>query len=73
MAYPILEDEVQALVLCGPGASFDTLLSDQTPKCLALIANRPMVYYPLDFCKRSGITSKLAIINLSSLVLPFLC
>lgn len=50
----------QAIILCGPGVSFDTFTSkaEVSPKALIPIANRPMVWYPLDFCYRMGITSK---------------
>ena len=53
---------LQALILCGPGVSFPTFTSnpDQNPKALLPIANRPMVWYPIDFCYRTGITSKLS-------------
>ncbi|PNS17404.1 hypothetical protein CAC42_7087 [Sphaceloma murrayae] len=49
----------QALVLCGPGASLDTFTSNprDLPKALLPIANRPMVWYALDYCYRMGITS----------------
>ncbi|KAF4760312.1 hypothetical protein HAV15_008251 [Penicillium sp. str.  len=48
---------LQALILCGPGTSFGTLLNqEKTPKCLALVANRPMIYYPLKFCETSHIS-----------------
>ncbi|OLN95236.1 Translation initiation factor eIF-2B subunit gamma [Colletotrichum chlorophyti] len=49
---------LQALVLCGPGSSFPTFTSnpDENPKALLPIANRPMVWYPIDFCYRMGIT-----------------
>ncbi len=48
----------QALILCGPGSSFTTFTAnpDENPKALLPIANRPMVWYPLDFSYRSGIT-----------------
>lgn len=51
---------LQALILCGPGSSFPTFTSnpDENPKALLPIANRPMVWYPIDFCLRTGITSK---------------
>jgi hypothetical protein len=51
---------LQALILCGPGSSFPTFTSnpDENPKALLPIANRPMVWYPIDFCYRTGITSK---------------
>ncbi|KAL5115484.1 Translation initiation factor eIF-2B subunit gamma [Pleosporales sp. CAS-2024a] len=48
----------QALVLCGPGASFSTFTSSphDIPKALLPIANRPMLWYPLDWCYRMGLT-----------------
>ncbi|KAF2011106.1 eukaryotic translation initiation factor-like protein subunit eIF2B-gamma [Aaosphaeria arxii CBS 175.79] len=48
----------QALILCGPGASFTTFTSTphEIPKALLPIANRPMVWYPLEYCYRMGIT-----------------
>ncbi|KAI0806547.1 nucleotide-diphospho-sugar transferase [Xylaria sp. FL0064] len=50
---------LQALILCGPGSSFPTFTSnpDENPKALLPIANRPMVWYPIDFCYRTGITN----------------
>jgi translation initiation factor eIF-2B subunit gamma len=53
---------LQALILCGPGSSFPTFTAnpDENPKALLPIANRPMVWYPLEFCYRAGITSELA-------------
>ncbi|TWU74052.1 hypothetical protein ED733_003179 [Metarhizium rileyi] len=50
---------LQALILCGPGSSFPTFTSspDENPKALLPIANRPMVWYPIDFCHRMGITN----------------
>ncbi|KAH8678214.1 putative eukaryotic translation initiation factor EIF-2B subunit 3 [Xylariales sp. PMI_506] len=49
---------LQALILCGPGSSFPTFTAnpDENPKALLPIANRPMVWYPIDFCYRAGIT-----------------
>lgn len=49
---------LQALILCGPGSSFPTFTTnpDENPKALLPIANRPMVWYPLSFCYRLGIT-----------------
>ncbi|KAL8365617.1 hypothetical protein RB595_004437 [Gaeumannomyces hyphopodioides] len=49
---------LQALILCGPGSSFPTFTAnpDENPKALLPIANRPMVWYPLSFCYRLGIT-----------------
>ncbi|KAF1998339.1 eukaryotic translation initiation factor-like protein subunit eIF2B-gamma [Amniculicola lignicola CBS 123094] len=48
----------QALILCGPGASFTTFTSSpkDIPKALLPIANRPMVWYPLEWCYRMGVT-----------------
>ncbi|KAI9675762.1 MAG: hypothetical protein M1817_001129 [Caeruleum heppii] len=48
----------QALILCGPGVSLNTFTSspDDHPKALFPIANRPMVWYPLDWCYRMGVT-----------------
>jgi hypothetical protein len=50
----------QALILCGPGLSFNTFTSnpDECPKALIPIANRPMVWYPMEWCYRMGVTSK---------------
>ncbi|KAI9829947.1 MAG: hypothetical protein M1819_005919 [Sarea resinae] len=49
----------QALILCGPGVSLNTFTSspDEFPKALVPIANRPMVWYPLEWCYRLGITN----------------
>lgn len=49
----------QALILCGPGASFSTFTSTpkEIPKALLPIANRPMVWYPLEWCYRMGVTN----------------
>lgn len=49
---------LQAIILCGPGSSFPTFTSnpEDHPKALLPIANRPMIWYPLEFCYRTGIT-----------------
>ena len=49
------------MILCGPGASLSTFTSnpEEFPKALIPIANRPMVWYPLDWCYRMGVTGKL--------------
>ncbi|KAM3452385.1 hypothetical protein MY3296_004541 [Beauveria thailandica] len=54
---------LQALILCGPGSSFPTFTSnpDENPKALLPIANRPMVWYPIDLCYRTGV-SKITLI-----------
>lgn len=56
----------QAIILCGPGSSFPTFTAnpDENPKALIPIANRPMVWYPIDFCYRMGITSESRILLL---------
>ena len=49
---------LQAFILCGPGVSLNTFTSTPSdfPKALVPIANRPMVWYPLDYCYRMGIS-----------------
>ncbi|KAG7285563.1 hypothetical protein NEMBOFW57_010192 [Staphylotrichum longicolle] len=58
-AVSIATPGLQALILCGPGSSFPTFTAnpDENPKALLPIANRPMVWYPLEFCYRAGITN----------------
>jgi translation initiation factor eIF-2B subunit gamma len=58
-ALPVASPGLQALILCGPGHSLETFTSnpEETPKALLHVANRPMVWYPLDWCHRMGITS----------------
>ncbi|ETN46299.1 uncharacterized protein HMPREF1541_00483 [Cyphellophora europaea CBS 101466] len=48
----------QALVLCGPGIGLNTFTSvpKEFPKALVEVANRPMVWYVLDWCYRMGVT-----------------
>lgn len=48
----------QALILCGPGVGLSTFTSvpKEFPKALVEIANRPMVWYVLDWCYRAGVT-----------------
>ncbi|KKY14886.1 putative eukaryotic translation initiation factor subunit eif2b [Phaeomoniella chlamydospora] len=48
----------QALILCGPGVGLTTFTSvpKEYPKALISIANRPMVWYVLDWCYRTGVT-----------------
>ena len=57
----------QALILCGPGVSFNTFTADpeEFPKALIPIANRPMIWYPLDWCYRMGITGMSPKVKLS--------
>ena len=49
----------QAVVLCGPGLSLNPFTSnpEDFPKALVPIANRPMVWYAIDWCYRMGITN----------------
>jgi translation initiation factor eIF-2B subunit gamma len=50
----------QAFILCGPGISLETFTSDTVnfPKAIIPIANRPMVWYPLEWCYRMGVNGK---------------
>lgn len=65
---PIPYSGFQAIILCGPGVSLNTFTSnpEENPKCLVPIANRPMVFYPLDWCYRMGVTSMFL-----CLIIPF--
>ncbi|ERF72527.1 hypothetical protein EPUS_02808 [Endocarpon pusillum Z07020] len=49
----------QALILCGPGGSLNTFTTvpAEHPKALITLANRPMVWYVLDWCYRMGVTN----------------
>ena len=49
----------QALILCGPGGSLNTFttMPAEHPKALITLANRPMVWYVLDWCYRMGVTN----------------
>ncbi|MCJ1483259.1 hypothetical protein MMC06_003426 [Schaereria dolodes] len=49
----------QAFILCGPGVSLNTFTAtpEEFPKALIPIANRPMMWYPLDWCYRMGISN----------------
>jgi translation initiation factor eIF-2B subunit gamma len=55
---------LQAIILCGPGSSFPTFTAnpDENPKALIPIANRPMLWYPIDFCYRMGITGEVLLV-----------
>ena len=63
---------LQAIILCGPGNSFPTFTAnpDQNPKALLPVANRPMVWYPLEFCYRAGITGELNLHSHMDLLAP---
>lgn len=49
----------QALILCGPGIGLSTFTNvpHDYPKALVPIANRPMIWYVLDWCYRMGVTN----------------
>lgn len=49
----------QALILCGPGIGLNTFTNtpQDYPKALVPIANRPMIWYVLDWCYRMGVTN----------------
>lgn len=61
MARQMPQSGFQAFILCGPGVSLNTFTSnpEEFPKALIPIANRPMVWYPLDWCYRMGLASTL--------------
>ncbi|KAF2168833.1 hypothetical protein M409DRAFT_36307 [Zasmidium cellare ATCC 36951] len=56
---------LQAFILCGPGASLSIFASNpnEFSKALIPIANRPMVWYPLDWCYRTGINADITLIT----------
>ncbi|KAL8786547.1 MAG: hypothetical protein Q9195_008178 [Heterodermia aff. obscurata] len=47
---------LQALILCGPGTNLEALSTPDEPKALLPIANRPMVWYAVDWCHRAGLS-----------------
>lgn len=53
--------EFQAIILCGPGTELTPLVSPYLTKALLPIANKPMLYYSLEWCQRAGISCKSAI------------
>ncbi|KAJ5819063.1 hypothetical protein N7474_004654 [Penicillium riverlandense] len=59
MGPPVPATGLQALILCGPGVSLNTFTSnpEENPKGLVQIANRPQIFYPIEWCKKMGITS----------------
>lgn len=48
----------QALILCGPGIGLSSFTSipAEFPKALVEVANRPIIWYVLDWCYRMGVT-----------------
>ena len=61
--HPQLPATTQALILCGPGGSLSTFTSvpSEHPKALIGVANRPLVWYVLDWVYRMGIGSKFSV------------
>ncbi|KAK9462218.1 nucleotide-diphospho-sugar transferase [Lipomyces oligophaga] len=57
--------EFQAIILCGPGRGLEPLVSP-LPKALLPIANKPMLYYPLEWCQRGGISSAIVVAHPSA-------
>lgn len=74
-AIPSVAPGLQALILCGPGVSLNTFTSnpEELPKALIPIANRPMVWYALDYCYRMGITSTSLILVVLISILKLYC
>lgn len=66
-AVPMPQTGFQALILCGPGGSLNTFTTvpSEYPKALITLANRPMVWYVLDWCYRMGVTSESAFSTIS--------
>lgn len=58
---PVPPSGFQALILCGPGASLNTFTTnpEEYPKCLIPVGNRVMLYFPMTYALRAGITGKL--------------
>ncbi|KAK9322564.1 nucleotide-diphospho-sugar transferase [Lipomyces orientalis] len=53
--------EFQAIILCGPGTGLEPLVSPSLPKALLPIANKPMLYYALEWCQRAGLSSVIVV------------
>ncbi|KAF8477329.1 hypothetical protein BDZ91DRAFT_787895 [Kalaharituber pfeilii] len=48
----------QAVILCGVGANlYPFTQAENMPKALLPLANRPMIYYALDWCEKAGVHS----------------
>ncbi|GES65811.1 eukaryotic translation initiation factor subunit eIF2B-gamma [Aspergillus terreus] len=54
---PVPASGFQALILCGPGESLNTISSnpEENPKALIPIALKPMITWVIEWCKRAGI------------------
>lgn len=57
---PVPASGFQALILCGPGESLNTISSnpEENPKALIPIALKPMITWVIEWCKRAGINGK---------------
>lgn len=57
---PVPASGFQALILCGPGESLNTISSnpEEKPKALIPIALKPMVTWVIEWCKRAGINGE---------------
>ncbi|KAJ6111221.1 eukaryotic translation initiation factor subunit eIF2B-gamma [Penicillium sp. IBT 16267x] len=66
---PVPPTGFQALILCGPGASLNTFTTnpEEYPKCLIPVGNRVMLYFPMTYALRAGITDITLITPPSSL------
>ncbi|KAJ5712087.1 eukaryotic translation initiation factor subunit eIF2B-gamma [Penicillium malachiteum] len=55
---PVPPSGFQAIILCGPGVSLNTFTTnpEEYPKCLIPVGNRPMLYFPMTYALRAGIT-----------------
>ncbi|KAJ5286591.1 eukaryotic translation initiation factor subunit eIF2B-gamma [Penicillium angulare] len=55
---PVPQSGFQAIILCGPGVSLNTFTAnpEEYPKCLIPVGNRVMLYYPMTYALRAGIT-----------------
>jgi translation initiation factor eIF-2B subunit gamma len=48
----------QAVILCGAGEGLHPFAGDENlvPKALLQVANKPMIYYPIEWCEKAGIS-----------------
>ncbi|KAK9380990.1 nucleotide-diphospho-sugar transferase [Kockiozyma suomiensis] len=58
--------EFQAIILCGPGTELTPLVSPYLTKALLPIANKPMLYYSLEWCQRAGISSAIVVSDVAA-------
>lgn len=45
----------EAVILCGAGSKLHPFTNDDMPQALVPCANRPMIYYSLDWCEKAGV------------------